>query len=109
MSSDVYQEIIPSIGDAYPYPVKALMLYMGSPVYSLPAGNTNIPVLADPKRLPLFIAIDPFVGETSMFADYIFPDTMYLERWEFHGSHPSVAPKIQPVRNPAIAPLVPEL
>ncbi|MCC7210158.1 MAG: molybdopterin-dependent oxidoreductase, partial [Anaerolineae bacterium] len=48
LSSDIYQEIIPSIGDAYPYPVKALMLYMGSPVYSLPAGHTNIPVLADP-------------------------------------------------------------
>ncbi len=109
LSSDIYQEIIPSIGDAYPYPVKALMLYMGSPVYSLPAGNMNIPILADPKKLPLFIAIDPFIGETSMFADYIFPDTMYLERWEFHGSHPSVAQKIQPVRNPAIAPLVPDV
>jgi tetrathionate reductase subunit A len=109
LASDIYQEIVPSIGDAYPYGVKALMLYMGSPVYSLPAGNTNIPILADPKKLPLFIAIDPFIGETSMFADYIFPDTMYLERWEFHGSHPSVAFKIQPVRNPAIEPLVPDV
>lgn len=109
LSSDIYQEIVPSIGDAYPYPVKALMLYMGSPVYSLPAGNTNIPILADPQKLPLFIAIDAFIGETSMYADYIFPDTMYLERWEFHGSHPSVPQKIQPVRNPAIAPLVPEV
>lgn len=109
LSSDIYQEIVPSIGDAYPYPVKALMLYMGSPVYSLPAGNTNIPILADPQKLPLFIAIDAFIGETSMYADYIFPDTMYLERWEFQGSHPSVPFKIQPVRNPAIAPLVPEV
>ena len=109
LSSDIYQEIVPSIGDAYPYPVKALMLYMGSPVYSLPAGNTNIPILADPAKLPLFIAIDPFIGETSMYADYIFPDQMYLERWELQGSHPSVAQKIQPVRNPAIDPLVPDV
>ncbi len=109
LSSDIYQEIVPSIGDAYPYPVKALMLYMGSPVYSLPAGHTNIPILADPKKLPLFIAIDAFIGETSMYADYIFPDQMYLERWEFHGSHMSVPHKIQPVRNPAIDPLVPDV
>ncbi len=109
LSSDIYQEIVPSIGDAYPYPVKALILYMGSPVYALPAGNTNIPVLADPEKLPLFIAIDPFIGETSMYADYIFPDTMYLERWEFQGSHPSVPFKIQPVRNPAIDPLTPDV
>jgi anaerobic selenocysteine-containing dehydrogenase len=45
------------------------------------------------------------IGETSMYADYIFPDLTYLERWEFHGSHPSVAPKIQPVRQPVIAPI----
>jgi anaerobic selenocysteine-containing dehydrogenase len=109
LSSDVYQEIIPSIGDAYPYPVKNLMLYMGSPVYSLPAGHAQIPILTDPKKLPLFIVIDPFIGETSMYADYIFPDQMYLERWEFQGSHPSVAFKIQPVRNPAIDPLVPDV
>ncbi|MEO6060268.1 MAG: molybdopterin dinucleotide binding domain-containing protein, partial [Candidatus Limnocylindria bacterium] len=109
LSSDVYQEIIPSIGDAYPYPVKTLMLYMGSPVYSLPAGHAQIPILMDTKKLPLFVAIDPFIGETSMYADYIFPDQMYLERWEFHGSHPSVAFKIQPVRNPVIDPLVPDV
>lgn len=109
LSSDIYQEIVPSIGDAYPYPVKALILYMGSPVYALPAGHTNIPTLADPQKLPLFIAIDPFIGETSMYADYIFPDTMYLERWEFHGSHPNNPFKVQTVRNPAIAPLVPDV
>jgi anaerobic selenocysteine-containing dehydrogenase len=109
LSSDVYQEIIPSIGDAYPYPVKTLMLYMGSPVYSLPAGHAQIPILSDPAKLPLFIAIDAFIGETSMYADYIFPDQMYLERWELHGSHPSVAIKMQPVRNPVIDPLVPDV
>ena len=109
LATDIYQEIVPSIGDAYPYPVNALFLYMGSPVYSLPAGHTNIEVLKDPSKLPLFVAIDAFIGETSMYADYIFPDTMYLERWEFQGSHPNVAHKIQPVRNPAIDPLVPDV
>ncbi len=105
LSSDVYQEIIPSIGDAYPYPVKFLFIYMGSPAYSLPAGNTNIEVLKDPKKIPLIVASDIVVGETSMYADYIFPDFSYLERWEFVGSHPSVAWKVQPVRQPAIPPL----
>ena len=105
LSSDVYQEIIPSIGDAYPYPVKILFIYMGSPAYSLPAGNTNIEVLKDPKKIPLIVSSDIVVGETSMYADYIFPDFSYLERWEFVGSHPSVAWKVQPVRQPAIPPL----
>ncbi len=105
LSSDLYQEIVPSAGDAYPYPIKALFLYMGSPVYALPAGHTNIAILSDVAKVPLFVASDIVIGETSMYADYIFPDLSYLERWEFHGSHPSVAPKIQPVRQPVIAPI----
>lgn len=104
-SSDIYQEIIPSIGDMYPYPIKALYLYMGTPIYALPAGHTLIEILSDPKKIPLFIASDILVGETSMYADYIFPDTTYLERWEFPGSHPSVTPKVFPIRQPVVAPL----
>ncbi|MBI5845397.1 MAG: molybdopterin-dependent oxidoreductase [Deltaproteobacteria bacterium] len=104
-SSDVYQEVIPSMGDAYPYPIKALMLYMASPVYALPAGHKLIEILSDPKKIPLVIASDIVIGETTMYADYIFPDLTYLERWEFSGSHPSVTPKVAPFRQPVCAPL----
>lgn len=104
-ASDVYQEVIPSIGDAYPYPVKALFLYMGTPNYSLPAGDQNSKILADVNKLPLFVTTDIVVGPASTFADYIFPDITYLERWEFHGSHPNMAVKVQPIRQPVAAPL----
>jgi anaerobic selenocysteine-containing dehydrogenase len=105
LASDVYQEIIPSIGDAYPYPMKIVLLYMGTPAYALPAGQTNIEILADVNKVPLFIASDILIGGTSMYADYIFPDLSPLERWEFQGSHPSVPQKVQPVRQPVIAPI----
>ncbi len=105
LASDVYEEIIPSIGDAHPYPVKALVFYMGAPTYALPAGHTNIETLQDVEKLPLFIASDILIGSTSMYADYIFPDLSYLERWEFQGSHPTVPNKVQPVRQPVIAPI----
>jgi len=102
LASDIYQEDIPSIGDAYPYPVKILMTYMAGLPYTLPGGQKVIEILADTKKIPLFIASDILIGETSMYADYIFPDLSYLERWEFHGSHPSVPWKVENVRNPAI-------
>jgi len=105
LASDVYEEIVPSIGDGYPYPVKALFLYMGTPVYALPAGHTNAEILCDTDRLPLFFVSDIVVGTTSMYADYIFPDLSYLERWEMQGSHPNVAQKVQPIRQPAVAPI----
>jgi len=103
--SDIYQEVIPSMGDMYPYQIKALFLYMASPVYALPSGHTLIEILSDPKKIPLIFASDIVIGETSMYADYIFPDLTYLERWEFSGAHPSVTPKVGPFRQPVCAPL----
>jgi anaerobic selenocysteine-containing dehydrogenase len=105
LSSDIYEEIVPSIGDAYPYPVKALFSYMGAPTYSLPAGHTNIDILRDVGKVPLYFCSDILIGTTSMYADYIFPDLTYLERWEMQGSHPNMPAKIQPVRQPVIAPI----
>lgn len=105
LSSDIYEEVIPSMGDAYPYGCKALFTYMAAPTYALPAGHTNIAILCDTEKVPLHIANDILVGSTSMYADYIFPDTSFLERWEFQGSHPSMPLKVQPVRQPAAAPI----
>lgn len=105
LSSDVYEEIIPSIGDAYPYSCGVLFTYMAAPTYALPAGHTNIEILADVNKVPLHISCDIIVGPTSMYADYIFPDLSYLERWEFHGSHPNMPAKVQPVRQPVVAPI----
>ena len=105
LSSDIYEEIIPSIGDAYPYPVKALFFYMGAPTYALPAGHTNIEVIADLNKLPLFFCSDIIIGSTSMYADYIFPDLSFLERWEFQGSHPNMPAKVENVRQPVISPI----
>jgi len=105
LASDIYEEIIPSCGDAYPYPIKALFCYMGAPNYALPAGHTNTEILADVNKIPLYISCDIIVGSSSMYADYIFPDLSYLERWEFHGSHPNMPVKVQPVRQPVITPL----
>jgi len=103
LSSDVYEEILPSIQDAYPYPVKVVYSYMAAATYSLPAGQTNIQALQDLDKVPLYFANDITVGPTSLYADYVFPDLHYLERWEMQGSHPNMPVKSQPVRNPVIA------
>lgn len=103
LASDVYEEILPSMADAYPYPVKALFSYMGAPSYALPAGQTMIEALVNLERIPLYFASDITIGSTTMYADYIFPDLHFLERWEMQGSHPNMPVKVQPVRQPAIA------
>lgn len=99
-ATDIYQEILPSIGDQYPYAVKVLFSYMAAAPYSLPGGQTNIAVLRDVNTLPLHFTSDITIGEMSLYADYIFPDLSYLERWEFQGSHPNMPIKVQPIRQP---------
>jgi tetrathionate reductase subunit A len=103
LATDIYQEDIPSIGDMYPYPVKILMLYMSAINYATPAGQTINTILADQEKIPLIISNDILIGETSQYADYIFPDLTFLERWEFHGTHSSVPWKVENIRQPAIS------
>ena len=104
---EMYQDIIPAAGAAYPYPIKALWLHMGTPAYAAPGGTQQIAILRDTKAIPLFIATDLVVAETSMYADYIFPDLSYLERWASPGDVPDPPAKSNPFRQPAAAP-VPE-
>lgn len=78
---------------------------MGTPAYALPAGQTNIEILTDVNKIPLYFACDILIGTTSLYVDYIFPDLSYLEHWEMQGSHPNIPVKVQPVRQPVVAPI----
>lgn len=86
-----YQEILPSIADGYPYSIKALILYWNNFLYSTPAAKEmGAEILKDESKIPLLIAFDILVGETSKNADYLLPDTSWLERL----STPHVSPAI---------------
>lgn len=108
-TDDVYQEIIPSANAGYPYPIKILWLHYGTPVLATPAGHLQIKMLQDTEKVPLFIATDIVIGETSMYADYLFPDLSYLERWSNPlGTSPVVLTQISKFRQPVAAP-IPEI
>ena len=104
-TSNVYQEIIPSAEDGYPYPIKVLLIHKGTPALASPAGHDNIRILRDPKKIPLLIACDIVIGETTMYADYIIPDLTYMERWGTPHITPDVPVKVSKVRQPVAAPL----
>jgi anaerobic selenocysteine-containing dehydrogenase len=93
---------LPSGEDKYPYAIDCLFLHKGTPLLATPAGNKLIEYVSDPQRLPLFIASDIIIGESSMFADYIIPDTTYMERWGTPHTTPDVAHKASKVRQPIV-------
>lgn len=103
----VYQEILPSAAMGYPYPLKVLWMHKASPGMTIPGANEQLKVLADPSKVPLLIATDIVLGDTTVFADYAFPDLSIWERWCAPSTTPEVPVKSSKVRQPAAAP-VPE-
>jgi len=104
-TSELYQNIIPSAAAGYPYSVKAMFIQQGTPVLASPAGHKQINMLRDPGIIPLVIACDLVVGETSMYADYIIPDITFMERWGAPHITPAIQTKVSKVRQPTVAAL----
>lgn len=104
---EMYHDVIPAAEAGYPYPIKILWLHQGTPAYSVPGAGEQLRILRDPKAIPLLIATDIVIGDTSMYADYIFPDLFFLERWASPGDVPQPPVKSNPIRQPT-APPIPE-
>jgi tetrathionate reductase subunit A len=87
----------------YPYPLKAWISHMGNPLYGV-AGLREVVErrLKDPRQLPLFIAIDAFINETSTLADYIVPDTHNFESWGFTAPWSGVMVRASTARWPVV-------
>ena len=98
-------ELLPSALNGYPYPLKAWISNMTNPVYGI-AGFRAVAEehLKDPERLPLFIAIDAFINETTALADYLVPDTHNFESWGFSAPWAGVASKATTARWPVVNP-----
>ena len=81
-----YQEVIPSILDGYPYSIKALITYWNAWPYSVPALRATFEeTVADENNLPLLVSISPVMGEVAAWADYVLPDSVYLEKFGVPG------------------------
>ena len=81
-SPPILTEYLTSHFDGYPYKLKALISFMANPLYGQAGLAASIgEKMKDPKQLPLFVAIDGFINETSALADYIVPDSVMYEAW----------------------------
>ncbi|MFZ7317192.1 molybdopterin-dependent oxidoreductase, partial [Avibacterium avium] len=96
-------EMITSALQGYPYSLKAWISHMSNPLYGLTGIHHIVEEkLRDTKILPLFIAIDAFMNETTAFADYIVPDTHNFESWGFSTPWAGVPTKTSTARWPVI-------
>ena len=81
-----YQEVIPSVQDGYPYSLKAMITFWNAWPYSTPSlRKVWEQTVSDESKLPLLVSISPVIGEVAAWADYILPDTVYLEKFSVPG------------------------
>lgn len=109
-SGNQMAEMLVSAFNSDPYPFKAWISHITNPVYGI-AGFRQLLIdqLTDPKVLPLFIAVDAFINETSAFADYLIPDTHSFESWGFTAPWAGVPVKTTTARWPVVEPRVEKL
>ena len=98
-----WQEVEGGIDVGYPYPCSVLFMYAANPVYSTPAGRViGERVYGDTGRIGLFVSVDVEINETNVFADYILPDTTYLEKWSTPHTAPVILTSVSSFRQPVV-------
>lgn len=98
-------EWFPAMLRGYPYGLKALVLWSANPVYGIPGIRSLIEgALADPKKLPLIVSIDPLINESNAFADYIVPDSLMYESWGWVAPWNGVPTRTTTARWPVVEP-----
>ncbi|MFZ2122910.1 MAG: molybdopterin dinucleotide binding domain-containing protein [Rhodoferax sp.] len=98
-------ELLPGGISGYPYALKALVLWSSNPMYGVTGLRNKIAKdLADPKKLPLILSIDPFINESNAYADYIIPDSLMYESWGWVAAWNGVPTKAMGARWPVIEP-----
>lgn len=98
-------EWLTGAANGYPYGIKALFLWSANPVYGIAGLRPQIEkYLADPKKLPLIVSIDPLINESNAFADYIVPDALLYESWGWASAWNGVPTKASTARWPVVEP-----
>ena len=98
-------ELLPGALNGYPYALKALVLWSSNPLYGVTGLHNKIAKdLANPKKLPLIVSVDPFINESNAFADYIIPDSLMYESWGWVSAWNGVPTKAMSARWPVIEP-----
>lgn len=107
VSPPLFTEHLCSALEGYPYQAKIWINHMGNPIYGQ-AGLRNAidERLRDPSRIGLIVSIDPFINETSAYADYIVPDVMTYEGWGFSKAWAGVKQRMTSARWPIVEPRV---
>lgn len=102
-SNALENEVISNSALEYPYKLDALITWASNLIYEQPGSPFIEDLLKDPKKaIPLYIAIDPFINDTSKYADYVIPDSVMYETWGILSPWAATQTKANHLRFPII-------
>ncbi len=81
-----------------------LFNYRANPAFANPSPDRWRRLLQDEGRVGTIVDFGPYLTETAIFADYILPDTLALERFDPVASEDSFWPWLS-IRQPVISPV----
>lgn len=82
----------------------AYVTILANPAYSWPDPDSFRRALLDENRIPLFIAIDTNLTETSTLADLVLPAATYLESWGLESPPAQELVPLVSLRQPVVPP-----
>ncbi len=77
----VAETVLPMIKDGRNGRPDMYIMYCWTPAYANGHIGEAIEILKDEKLMPFIVSVDPFYGDSTMYADLILPDTPFTERW----------------------------
>lgn len=83
-----------------PYPVEALMILEADPVFASFAPDRFAAAL---ERIPLVVSFATLPDDTALCADWILPESHFLEQWELHTTPPGVPYPVVSLSQPTLA------
>ncbi len=98
IASNVYQNIPDHHAKGEPYKLSMMFTYYTNPLFSMPNPQRAREAFKD----VFIIETSSYLSETALYADYILPDTYYLERWHDDKVYPSTGYPVAGLRVPAV-------
>ncbi len=86
----------------HPYPIEVLFLANANPVFSATNQSDFVAAL---EKIPFTVSFNSFVDETSLYADFILPDHVFLEKYEVVHTVPTVPFSHLGMQQPVLEPL----
>jgi anaerobic selenocysteine-containing dehydrogenase len=85
--------------------VGVYLSYAHNPVHAAPDSRNMANILADPAKVPYFVAVDSLLTESAMLADLVLPETTYLERWGLESPPALEMVPLVALRQPVVQPV----